>query len=112
MNYVATELMCRRNTYHLAVAFLDHYFDKESKISGKLQAFGAGALLLAVKQEERGAETYVLNILSGSGSGLNREEIIEAESIIILGLGFKLNFNILPFWCDYFTQKWDNYFKR
>lgn len=77
MNYVASELMCRRNTYHLAVAFLDHYLDKE-KIPGKIQALGAGAFLLAVKQEERGAETYVLNILAESGSGLSREQIIEA----------------------------------
>lgn len=50
MNYVASELMCRRNTYHLAVAFLDHYLDKEKSMPGKLQALGAGALLLSVKQ--------------------------------------------------------------
>lgn len=112
MNYAASELMCRRNTYHLAVAFLDHYLDKAKKIPGKIQAFGAGAFLLAVKQEERGAETYVLNILTDGGSGLTREDIIGAESSIVLGLGFKLNFNTLPFWCDYFSQKWDNYIKR
>lgn len=51
----------------------------------------------------------MLNILSGSGSGLTRDEVIEAESAIILGLGFKLNFHTLPFWCDYFSQKWDKH---
>lgn len=56
----------------MAVAFVDNYLEKEKRISGKIQALGAGALLLAAKQEERGVETYILNILSGNGSGLTR----------------------------------------
>lgn len=27
----------------------------------------------------------------------------------MLGLGFKLNFSTLPFWFDYFSQKWDSF---
>lgn len=50
MSYVSAELLCRRNTYHMAVAFIDSYLDKAGKMPNKLQALGAGALLLAVKQ--------------------------------------------------------------
>jgi len=53
-----------------------------------------------------------LGTLSGSGSGLAREEILEMESAIILSLGFKLNVNTLPFWCDYFSQQWDNFLEK
>lgn len=112
MSFVTAELLCRRNTYHMAVAFIDNYLDKKQSMPAKLQALGAGALLLAVKQEERGTETYVFNVLSGNGSGLSREEIINAESSIILGLGFKLNYSTLPFWCDYFSQRWDDFLKK
>ncbi len=51
MIYVSAELLCRRNTYHIAVAFIDNYLDKKGTLPAKLQALGAGALLLAVKQE-------------------------------------------------------------
>jgi hypothetical protein len=54
LSFVTSELQCRRNTYHMAVAFVDNYLEKEKTIPGKIQALGAGALLLAVKQEERG----------------------------------------------------------
>jgi hypothetical protein len=50
MSYVSAELLCRRNTYHMAVAFLDNYLDKAGKVPNKLQSLGSAALLLAVKQ--------------------------------------------------------------
>ena len=54
LNFVSTELLLRKNTLHLAVAFLDAYLEKTDSVHQKMQALGAGALLLAVKQEERG----------------------------------------------------------
>ncbi len=53
-----------------------------------------------------------MSILSGNGSGLARDEILEMESSIILLLGFKLNVNTLPFWCDYFSQQWDLFLEK
>jgi hypothetical protein len=112
LSFVAAQILLRRNTLHLAVVIIDAYLDAKGSAPAKLQALGAGALLLAVKQEERGNETEVLGQLSGNGSGLNREEIIKVESSVVLGLNFKLNLNTLPFWCDYFSQKWDHYVER
>lgn len=54
LGLVAGELMLRRNTLHLAVSFIDAYLDSKGSIPSKLHALGSGALLLAVKQEERG----------------------------------------------------------
>lgn len=51
LNFVATELLLRKNTLHLAVAFLDAYLERTDNVHQKLQVLGAGALLLAVKQE-------------------------------------------------------------
>ena len=75
-------------------------------MSDRLHLYGAACLLLSVKQEERGSESLVLEVLC-KGADLTREEILKTESVVVLGLNFKLNFNTLPFWCDYFSQKWD-----
>jgi hypothetical protein len=64
LSYLAAELLLRRNTLHLAVSFLDDFLRRKGVAHGKLQALGAGALLLAVKQEERGSEACLLEVLS------------------------------------------------
>lgn len=43
-------MLLRKNTLHLAVAFIDAYADQKGVIPSKLQTLGAAALLLAVKQ--------------------------------------------------------------
>ena len=50
MGYVCAELICRRNTFHMAVAFVDGYLARTGELPAKLQCLGAGAILLAVKQ--------------------------------------------------------------
>lgn len=109
LGFIAAEMLLRKNTVHLAVAFIDGFIDQKGAIPKKIHALGAGALLLAVKQEERGAEGDLLACLSNSDSGLSKDEIIKVESSIVMGLSFKLNYSTLPFWFDYFSQKWDNF---
>ena len=55
LGFIAAEMLLRKNTVHLAVAFIDGFIDQKGAIPKKIHALGAGALLLAVKQEERGA---------------------------------------------------------
>ena len=31
LNYVCAELLCRRNTFHMASAFLDHYLHRQMR---------------------------------------------------------------------------------
>jgi hypothetical protein len=109
LNFISAELLLRKNTLHLAVAFIDAFLQQKSAPAPKMQTLGAAALLLAVKQEERGCEGEVLAALSSCEGGLVKDEIIKVESSIVLGLGFKLNFSTLPFWFDYFSQKWDDF---
>jgi ABC-type maltose transport system permease subunit len=50
LSFIAAELLLRKNTLHLAVAFIDGFIFQKGAIPQKMHAFGAGALLLAVKQ--------------------------------------------------------------
>lgn len=51
LNFIAAQLLLRKNTLHLAVAFIDSFLQQKATPPQKLQMLGAGALLLAVKQE-------------------------------------------------------------
>lgn len=70
-------MLLRKNTLHLSIAFIDAYVDQKGVIPSKLQTLGAAALLLAVKQEERGSEGEILMFLSTTDCGITKEEIIK-----------------------------------
>jgi hypothetical protein len=73
LGFIAAELLLRKNTVHLAVAIIDGFIDQKGVVPQKIQALGAGALLLAVKQEERGSEGDVLAFLSSSDTSLTKD---------------------------------------
>ena len=77
--------MYQRETFHLAVDYLDRYFARSTNVSrSEQQRIAAAALLIAVKMNERRRLSHVIYRLAESTDGNSTENDIRQQEIAML----------------------------
>jgi len=88
---VSAELFLKRQTYYLAVNYVDRYFSKVRGVSReKVQCVGTSALYLASKMEEINPPKLEMLSMATAG-GSTKQQILDMEKQLLKALGYYLN---------------------
>ena len=53
-----------------------------------------------------------MDALTESQKNITKTQLLEMQNKVVVKMNFKLSFNTLSFWVDYFSQKWDDFTAR
>ncbi|KAM3142797.1 hypothetical protein pb186bvf_005181 [Paramecium bursaria] len=110
MMEVSSEFLMKRETYHLAVMYVDKYLSKLTILKSELQLLGVTSMFIASKMEE----VYPAKAIDFSKSadyGYTSEQILEMELKIYKVLQWHLNPPTLNLWLGFYTGQWDLFIK-
>ena len=104
---VCTEYSFKRETFYLAINFLDRYLDSTTGIKKcKLQLIGGTVLFVAAKLEE--VYTPKLESIIVAASGLYTvDEFLNSEIELVKHLGYFLSSPTICSWTNWFLLQWD-----
>ena len=110
MYLISASLLLNRETVHLAVHYLDSYFEACGGTKEYIHTIASACLYLSVKQEERDSQSALIETICLSEKFfIQKSSIVEMEQNILKKLNYRLKSNTLAFWVDYFTLKWDEF---
>ncbi|CAD8050344.1 unnamed protein product [Paramecium primaurelia] len=105
---VCSVYLMKRDTYYLAVAYVDSYLSKKAITKPELQLLGTASMLIASKMEEVESKNPQ-DFEKASNYGYSIEKIYEMEKEICKILQWHLNIPTINLWIEFYTNQWDNY---
>ncbi|CAK56085.1 unnamed protein product (macronuclear) [Paramecium tetraurelia] len=105
---VCSVYLMKRDTYYLAVAYVDSYLSKKIITKHELQLLGTASMLIASKMEEVEAKNPK-DFEKASNYGYSIDQIYEMEKEICKTLQWHLNLPNINLWIEFYTNQWDNY---
>lgn len=105
---ICSEVGFRRQTYYLALTYIDVTLTHEQVNINKFQLLGITALFMAAKMEE--LEPQVASKFATLTSNVCKStDICKRERELVKRMGWKLNPDTLYFWFEYFVRCWDQF---
>lgn len=108
MMEVCDEFALVRETFHLAVTYVDLFLSRSKCPIEKLQLLGASSLLIACKVEEIVCPR-VAHFSYATDNGFSAKDIVDMEANISKVMGFQLQPATLCYWTNFYMAKWDSY---
>ncbi|CAD8048040.1 unnamed protein product [Paramecium sonneborni] len=105
---VCSVYFMKRDTYYLAVAYVDSYLSKKAITKSELQLLGTASMLIASKMEEVEAKNPK-DFEKASNYGYSLNKIYEMEKEICKSLQWHLNIPTINLWIEFYTNQWDNF---
>ncbi|CAD8072798.1 unnamed protein product [Paramecium primaurelia] len=100
----------KRDTYYLAVAYVDNYLSKKSIPKIDVQLLGTASMLIASKMEEVEAK-HVSEFEKAANHGYTIDQIYQMEIDVCTVLQWHLNLPTINLWIEFYTNQWDNFNK-
>ncbi|CAD8153794.1 unnamed protein product [Paramecium pentaurelia] len=98
----------KRDTYYLAVAYVDSYLSKKSIPKVDVQLLGTASMLIASKMEEVEAK-HVSEFEKAANHGYTIDQIYQMEIDVCTVLQWHLNLPTINLWIEFYTNQWDNF---
>ena len=111
MDEVCSEFMLRRETYHLAVFYIDLYLTKTKDVlRTQLQLVGVTSMYIACKVNEI-YHPNVHDFVRSTDNGYTSAQILDKELDILKTLGFEMNPPTLNYFGNMYMTQWDNFYE-
>ncbi|KAM3143800.1 G1/S-specific cyclin-E1 [Paramecium bursaria] len=108
MMEVCMEFQLKRQTFHLAVSYIDNYLSKKQATKLNLQLLGLTSLFISCKIEEI-YPRKVSDFEKAADFGYTSQQILDMELIMLRGLKWHVNPPTFTYWVNWFTDQWDIY---
>ncbi|CAD8072737.1 unnamed protein product [Paramecium sonneborni] len=105
---VCSVYQMKRDTYYLAVAYVDCYLSKKDIPKVDVQLLGTASMLIASKMEEVEAK-HVSEFEKAANHGYTIDQIYQMEINICTVLQWHLNLPTINLWIEFYTNQWDNF---
>ena len=111
MNEVMSEFMAKRDTFHLAINFVDRYLARNNKVTkSTFQLIGLSAMYLASKIEEIFPKK-VSAFVKSADSGYSVQQIFAMERKMMAVLGWRTCCPSHYTWLSWILVQWDSFIK-
>ncbi|CAD8173932.1 unnamed protein product [Paramecium octaurelia] len=105
---VCSVYQMKRDTYYLAVAYVDSYLSKKSIPKVDVQLLGTASMLIASKMEEVEAK-HASEFEKAANHGYTIDQIYQMEIDVCTVLQWHLNLPTINLWIEFYTNQWDNF---